>query len=202
MTQKPQISMDVLRTYIKERIAVQGETRIELDTFSDLKRFAFYLSIEMSRPRTKASYPQQRLSLERHIPGRGHQGVHLQIRYHKMDNPLKIGKMRVILEIENSTDLQQVAEGFLYTIYEVIGNLGDDLETARSKLFYEESILELKECKNIFIDRIRTSILERSIEIQRLDGEIVIIGQREIKGLISERKELTPIFGPVVENEM
>lgn len=195
MNERAVIRVEELRQYIKKNKVTQGRYHVKLQINSDSQRIAFHIELKVREPDFFGSYPQQRISLERHKAGKGHEDVHLQIDYHKIENPLDIGTLYINLAVTDSRELKDLAEGFLYSIYEMFGSLPGEFPKIRDMLFHEDLIEDLKPKKRFFIGIVSDSMNERSIQIERLDGTVKRMGRSDMKRLLDARKELVPILG-------
>jgi hypothetical protein len=148
-----------------------------------------------SKPSLQGAYPQRDISLERHDSKRGHPGVHLQMRFHQVENSLDIGSMYVLLEIGRTKEMEKIAEGFIYALYEMIGLMDEDFREMRPLLFEEDIVKRLASSKAFFSKKIKESITGRPIEVKASDGSKQYVTAKEIRSLIKERRELIPLLG-------
>lgn len=199
MIDPPRLSVDLLRPYFKNMSFLNDRYSIEISIFSDDNQLAFEVSLDCKEPTSIASYPRRRFSFERH-DGKGHEGVHVQINYHLIDNDLGIGRLYITLEIFTDEDLLHIGEGFVYVLYEILNNFNDDLKDVTEEIFNIELIQTIRERKEIFVDRMVDSLRTNRILISHsISKEKKIMNGEDLKRLIEERRELVPLIGPLIE---
>jgi len=118
MANPPRLPIELLFPYLRSNHYEDEKYSIRIDMFSDPVRLAFEIGMKVREPGYRGAYPQRRFSLERHSQ-RGHQGVHVQIDYHLVDNTMDIGKLYIFLEIADDVELIDAALGFLYTLFQI-----------------------------------------------------------------------------------
>jgi hypothetical protein len=199
MNNTPILSVNLLRPYFKNMHYHDEKYTIDIELFSDTDQIAFEVSIECKEPTYSSSFPQRRFSLERHIDD-GHEGVHIQINYHLVDNDMKIGRLYITLEINEDEELLKISEGFVYTLYEIINGINSDFEKITNEIFNTSLFSKIKDNKDLLIDKINESLLNQQILIKSIDrDELKILEGKDFLQLITKRKELIPLLGPLVE---
>jgi hypothetical protein len=138
------------------------------------------------------------LALEHHTE-KGHEGVHIQINYHLIRNELNIGRLYIVIDCDTDKELLEIGEGFVYTLYEIIKSFGPDLENAISDLFKIEILKDIKDKKDILLEKIKESLENRVIEVRDLAGDVTFIEPEDIRRLLKTRRELVPLLGTVVD---
>lgn len=200
MKEPPRLSVDLLRPYFKNMSFINEKYTIEISIFSDDYQLAFEVSLECKEPNSCGSFPQRRFSFERH-DGKGHEGVHVQINYHLIDNNLGIGRLYITLEIDSDKDLLQIGEGFVYTLYEILNDFNEDLKEISKEIFNVELIKTIKDRKGILMNRMGESLKKNRILISNsVSRESKVINGEDPKRLLEERRELVPLIGPLVRS--
>ena len=108
----------LLEPYIKRKHYSDHKYSIDISLYSSSTGHGFTVSLEVKEPYSRGAFPQRRISLEQH-EREGHEGVHLQLRYHLLRNSLNIGKLYIQLDVANEQELLELSEGFIYTLYEI-----------------------------------------------------------------------------------
>lgn len=188
------ISIDVIRSYFRCFEVAIGNDRLKAKVSSDRDRLSFQIAIFSSSICFKGSFPQTRISLERHSENIGHKGIHLQLSFHKIENPLHAGTLYVHLDIEDMNNLIDVSRGFLFGIYEMLKSLGGNFVKMRDQLFHPEMITDISDKKRIFIEKVNQSIQIRPLELIKLDGSRIYISEMELEEFLEYRKELVPLL--------
>ena len=190
---------DRLETYFKSLSASRNKTRVQITLESDRKHTSFEVSLQSKEIDFKGAFPQRRLSLEKHAKV-GHEGVHLQIHYHLIENSAEIGRLYILLDILDSEHLQDIAEGFIYALYELLDELGGDYRNIIDDLFFPELVSDLTEKKAILDAAIEDCFRSKGIEIRSYQtNESKLITPAEIEDLVRTRRELVPLIGKLVE---
>jgi len=199
MVEPPRLSVDLLRPYFKNMSYSDDRYVIEISIFSDDSQLAFEVSLECKEPTSDGSFPQRRFSFERH-DGKGHEGVHVQINYHLINNDLGIGKLYITLEIGSDEDLLQIGEGFIFALYETLNNFNEDLRDITEEIFNIELIQTIRGRKEILVNRMSDSLKKNRIMVSNsITKEIKIINGEDFIKLIEKRRELVPLLGPLVQ---
>ena len=155
---------------------------------------AFHIRLRMRNPVTKRSYPQMTLSLERHEPGAGHEGIHFQMKIHKIDNRFNIGSMWIRIEAHSDEELLNISQGFVCSLYRFLTK-GTETSKLADQLFILDTINEWMINVHDFTGAINRSIKRYGLEIKDLEGKRTIIrSEKELNDFLSTRKELIPIF--------
>ncbi len=188
------VPIDLVRSYFRSFEVSNGNDRLKARIATDRSRLSFQIAIISSKIDFSGSYPQNRISLERHVDNSRHKGIHLQLSYHKVENPLFIGTLYILLDIDDVNELMDVAEGFLYASYEMLDLVGGNFSEMKDRLFNSVMIMGLHKKKQIFIDKINSSFRMRPLEVIRLDGSRVFISMSDIDEFLEYRKELVPLF--------
>ena len=194
MSKTPILSVDLLRPYYQDE-----KYSIDIELFSDTDQIAFEVSMVCKEPTYESSFPQRRFSLERH-KDEGHEGVHIQINYHLVDNDMKIGRLYIILEILEDEELLNISEGFVYTLYEILSGINSDLSEISDEIFNTSLFSRIISKKDFLINKINESLQHQQIMIRSVDrDESMILEGKDFLQLITSRRELTPLLGPLVE---
>jgi hypothetical protein len=188
-------SVEILKVYFNDMDITVGSSRIKADLFSDDRRLSFQISKTTSEQSFKAAFPQARFSLERHGIGPGHPGVHMQLKYHLIENPVNLGSLYIFIDIDAEEQMMEIAKGFIHALYEMTGMLNDEFREIRRLMFREELISELETSSEMYRKKIKDSIEKKTIEIRSLDGTIGYLTPRDISSLVDRRKELLPLLG-------
>ena len=195
----PRLPVDILKIYFKNLKMDDGKRKVEINLRSDWPHIAFEVSVEVKEPSYEGAFPQRRISLERH-EDHGHEGVHLQIWYHLVENKMDIGSLYIGINVNDNRNLEDIAEGFVFTIYEVLKEMGPEFKDIVDELFFIELVEEIKEKKSLLLEKIRESLEKRYIEIRREDDKKpILVDPEDIRILLRSRKELIPLLGPLVE---
>ena len=158
---------------------------------------AFNVGIKMAEPHHEGAYPQRRFSLERHLR-EGHEGVHVQIWYHMVDNAMNLGTLYIVLDVRTDEDLLEVAEGFVFTLYEILLAMGPEFGEISQELFYVDLLEELRPRKAVLTSKLSDSMRNRMVEVRRSDRKKpTFISGKELVGLLESRRELVPLLGPL-----
>lgn len=198
MNEKPRLSTDLLDPYIKSRIYEDDKYSIRIDLASFDNSFSFVVGMRVKEPHYEGAYPQKRITMEQH-DGAGHEGVHVQIHYHAIDNAMKIGKIYVTLDIKDDMDLLETAEGFVYTLYEIFLASGPELARISEEIFNVPLIAELEDKKPALIMKMRKSFEQNMIQIRdQAKDEIKMISPDDFAALLESRTELVPLLGGIV----
>lgn len=184
-----------LRIYFKETDVSHGSSRIVVNIISSKERVKFEISLTTSKWILTGAYPQRRFSLERHGSTPGHKGIHLQLNYHMVENPNNIGSIHIGLDISSSEEMLHIAQGFIYSLYEMIGVMDEDFLVIRNRMFREELILDLASKKPLFENKVNDCIKGKEIEIRSIEGKTLYLTDKEFRTFIKETKELIPLFG-------
>ena len=166
MSKTPILSVDLLRPYFKNMHYRDEKYTIDIELFSDTDQIAFEISIVCKEPTYSSSFPKRRFSLERHLD-EGHEGVHIQINYHLVDNDMKIGRLYITLEIHDDGELLKISEGFVYTLYEIINGINSDFEEITNEIFNTSLISRIRGNKDLLIDKINESLQNQQIMIEK-----------------------------------
>lgn len=184
-----------LRIYFKETDVSHGSSRIEVNIIYSKDRVNFEVSMTTTKWLLSGAYPKRRFSLERHVGRPGHKGVHLQLNYHMVENPKNIGSIHIGLDISSSEEMLDIAQGFLYSLYEMIGEMDEEFITIRDRMFREELIMDLASKKIFFDNKVNDCIKGKDIEIRSIEGKTYHLTEKEFRSFIEETKELIPLFG-------
>jgi len=199
MDKEPTIAMDLLRVYFKSEEVKTKDKHVKVKLNSEYPFMAFEVSINIKTPGTKGSYPQRRYALERHDEF-GHEGIHLQIWYHQVASAMNIGRIYVSIDAHNNKDLRNIAEGFIYSLYETFLAMGEDYPEIAEELFYVEQVKDLKKKKGILIMKIKDSLERKLVEISRSDTkEPMLITPKQIRKMLESHGELVPFFKDAVK---
>ncbi len=188
------ISIDIIRSYFKCFEVAIDKDRLKAKVSSDRDRLSFQIAIYSSSIGFTGSFPQTRISLERHSENIRHQGVHLQLSFHKIENPFHAGTLYIHLDIDDMNNLLDVSQGFLFATYEMLKKLGGNFVKIRDQLFHPEMIVDIYDKKQIFIEKVSKSIQVRPLELIKLDGSRVYISEAELEEFLEYRKELVPLL--------
>ena len=198
MTEKPKLAAELLAPYIKSKLYEDDKYSIEIELVSSDNSFSFLIGMRVKEPHHAGAFPQKRISLEQHDE-HGHEGVHVQIHYHAIENAMKIGKIYVTLDIKDDMDLLETAEGFVYTLYEIFLASGPELITISEEIFNVPLIAYLKDKKPVLIRKMKTSLAENMIQIRdQSRDDIRIISPDDFAALLKSRSELVPLLGGIV----
>jgi len=193
----PRLSTNTLRRYFKKMDASDGKHRVKVELLSEGEMVGFMVAVTVAQPWPEGAFPQQRLSLERHLK-HGHKGVHLQIKYHLVNNELNIGTLYIILDTKGNEELSDLTGGFVYSVYEVLKAMGPEFETIVNDLFETDLVEDLKDKKGVLVEKMLLSLENKQIEIRDLDrGKNVQISAADISKLLRTRQELFPLLGPL-----
>jgi cyanate lyase len=193
MNERPTLDTDILRTYFNKTEYQDERYSISIKLISDVEHYGFEVSIEIKEPNTQGAYPQRRLALEQHSLT-GHEGVHVQIKYHLIENDLNIGQLHIMIDCKNDEDLLEIGEGFVYTLYEIVSSFGSALENVIPELFKIELLEDIKDKKIILIEKIKESLENRVIEVRNLAKEVTLIKPEDLRSLLKTRRELRPLL--------
>ena len=172
---------------------------IDIELFSDTDQIAFEVSMLCKEPHYSSAFPQRRFSLERHLD-KGHEGVHIQINYHLVDNDLRIGRLYITMEIFEDEELLHISEGFIYTLYEILCKINPDLIEIAEEIFNTALFSRIIGKKELLISKINESLNQQRIMIRSIDrNESVVLEGKDFLQLVDKRKELVPLLGPLVE---
>ena len=199
MTERPTLDVNSLDPYIKARNYEDDKYQIMIDLFSSATGFSFVVGMRVKEPHTEGAFPQKRITLEQHDGG-GHEGVHIQIHYHAIDNAMKIGRIYVTLDIDDDTDLLNTAEGFVYTLYEIFLASGIEFAAISEHIFNVPNLADIQEKKIILTTKMRDSLAQNMIQIKdQAKGEVRNIMPKDFAALLEDRAELVPLLGGIVE---
>ena len=199
MSKTPILSVELLRPYFKNMHYQDEKYSIDIELFSDTDQIAFEVSMVCKEPTYKSSFPQRRFSLERHLD-EGHEGVHIQINYHLVENDMKIGRLYITLEIHEDEELLQISKGFVYTLYEILSGINSDLAEITNEIFNISLFSRISNKKDLLINKINESLQNQQIMIRSIDrNETIILEGKDFLQLITKRQELTPLLGPLIE---
>ena len=200
MNEGPRLETDILRAYFNETRYRDDRYSIEITLISDVEQYGFEVSIESMEPHTHGAFPERRVALEQHLSG-GHEGVHVQVNYHLIDNDLNIGRLYIVIDTKTDKELLEIAEGFVYTLYEILSSLGQNFKDVLPEIFKVELMDDIKDKKHILVEKIRESLENRMIEIRDLSGTVVLVEPEELRRLLKSRREFVPLLGPVLNQE-
>jgi len=199
MNKTPILSVDLLRPYFKNMHYHDEKYIIDIELFSDTEQVAFEVSMVCKEPTYTSSFPKRRFSLERHLD-EGHEGVHIQINYHLVDNDMKIGRLYITLEIHEDEELLHISEGFVYTLYEILSGINSDFVKITNEIFNTSLFSRISSKKDLLINKINGSLQNQQIMIRSIDrNETIILKGKDFLQLINKRQELIPLLGPLVE---
>ena len=199
MGDEPRLSTDLLKPYFKNMHYRDEIYQIDVYMFSKLDQIAFEVSLECKEPGFSGAFPQRRYSLERHSKI-GHEGVHIQINYHLVDNDMKVGRLYIVLDVMNDEELLHVAEGFVVILYEILRGIDRSLKHAVEQIFNTAAVRRMRRRKELLLTKINESLQHQQIKIRSTEHDrIVVYKGKEFLELISERKELSPLLGPLIE---
>ena len=198
MNERQRLETDILRAYFNNTRYEDQKYLIEITLIPDTEQSGFAVSVKIKEPDVHGAFPQRRVSFEQHLSGR-HKGVHVQVNYHLIDNELNIGRLYIIIDIHNEKELLEIAEGFVYTLYEMFMQFGPDFEKIVPEIFRIELMDDISESKAVLIEKICESLRNRMIEVRDLTGEVRLVEPEELRGLLKSRREFVPLLGPVVE---
>ncbi|MCK5772910.1 MAG: hypothetical protein KAH57_03910 [Thermoplasmata archaeon] len=198
MSDPPILSSDLLRPYFRNMHFSDEKYIVDIEIFSDSSQIAFEICLECKEPKLHGAFPQRRFSIERHTTS-GHEGVHVQINYHLINNEMDIGRLYITLEIDTDEELLNVAEGFVYTLYEILRSINDDMEKIAEYIFCVEMLGRIIDKKRYLVEKMAESLKNNRIQISNSQKKTVTVmeGKDFIK-LLEERKELIPLIGPLV----
>ena len=198
MNEKPRLETDILRAYFNNTNYQDEKYSISIRLISDTEHYGFEVSLEIKEPKIHGAFPQRRLALEQHT-STGHEGVHVQINYHLIGNDLDIGRLYIVIDSKSDKELLEIAEGFVYTLYEILSSFGPGLEKVLPELFKVELLEDIKDKKYLLLEKIRESLKNRVIEVRNLAGEVTLIEPEDIRRLLKSRNELRPLLGSVID---
>ncbi len=171
---------------------------VSVTLFGDERQISFEVSLDCKEPSSGGSFPQRRYSLERHS-GPGHEGVHVQINYHLIQNRNRIGKLYILLKIDSDEQLLDVAEGFIFTMREILLEFDEDMDKVVDHLFNMKYLDTLRNKKNILIERLSESLSMNRIQISNsMKQTSTIINSSDLIKLLEDRNELRPLIGPLM----
>ena len=133
MTKKPSLNTELLEPYILRMKHNTDKYNIEVKLASSGDHFSFTVGMELKEELIGQPLPQREIYLHQH-DDEGHDGVHIQLRYHGVENDLNIGQIHISLDIEDDADLLRTAEGFIYTVYEIMKASEPELSEAAGAL--------------------------------------------------------------------
>ena len=199
MNKTPILSVDLLRPYFKNMHYRDDKYSIDIELFSDTNQIAFEVSMLCKEPHYTSAFPQRRFSLERHLD-EGHEGVHLQINYHLVDNDMRIGKLYITMEIFEDEELLHISEGFIYTLYEILCRIDPDLTEIAEEIFNTTLFSRIIGKKELLISKIYESLNHQRIMIRSIDrNESIVLEGKDFLQLVNKRSELVPLLGPLVD---
>lgn len=194
-------SLDVrlLEKYIKNYDVEYLGKKVQVDIISTYPHIAFRLALDTKEPTFGGAFPQRKFAFEKHL-GPGHEGVHVQIWYHLVENELGVGAIYLILEVLDDHDLLELSEGFIFAAYETLMAMGPDFQIIAEKIFNVDTLEILADKKDVLIERMILSLADRKMEIRLSDKKEPFIAKKEdIELLLGSRKELVPMFGALTE---
>ena len=198
MTEKPSLDANSLDSYIKCKEYDDDKYEIIIYLSSSDTGFAFVVGMRVKESHTEGAFPQKRITMEQH-DGDGHDGVHVQIHYHAIDNAMKIGRIYVTLDIDDDTDLLNTAEGFVYTLYEIFLASGPEFTAISEQIFNVPHLAEIQDKKIILTTKMKASLAHNMIQIKdQAKGEVRNIMPKDFAALLQTREELVPLLGGVV----
>ena len=201
MTNEPRLPMDLIRIYFKNTKITTDRYSVDVELYSYGDAVAFNVGIKMAEPHRDGAYPQRRFSLERHFR-EGHEGVHVQIWYHLVENTMNLGTLYIVLDVHNDGELLDVAEGFVFTLHEMLLSMGADFREIAWELFHTEMVEGLRSKKAVLTRKLSDSLNRRMIEVRRSDTkEATFISGKELIALLESRRELVPLLGPLAERD-
>lgn len=198
MNDRLRLETDILRVYFNQTEYEDEKYSISIILRSDYGDYGFTVRVEIKEPHFKGAFPQREIALEQHGTC-GHEGVHIQVKYHLIENEMNIGRLHIVLDTHSDEELLEIAEGFVYTLHEMFSNFGPDFEPIVPIIFKVELMDEIAEKKVVLIEKMRESLKNRMIEIRDLSGEPRFYRPEELRGLLKSRREFVPLLGPVVE---
>ena len=191
----PELVISGLETYFKNLLANRNNTQVRINLESDREHTWFEVSLSSKERGFTGSFPQRRISLEKH-KRIGHKGIHLQIHYHLIENTAEIGRLYIHLDIQDSVHLQDIAEGFIFALYELLEDLGGDYRDMIEDIFFPELVSELVEKKAVLQAAVEDGYSKKGIEIRSYQtNESRLITPEEIRELVRTRSELAPLIG-------
>jgi len=184
-----------LKIYFVRTDVSYGSSRVVVNLISGKERVKFEISLTTSKWLSTGAYPQRRFSLESHGNSPGHKGVHLQLKYHMVENLKNIGSIHIGLDISSSGEMESIAQGFIYSLYEMLGEMDEEFLAIRQKMFREEMMMDLALKKIIYSKKVNDCIKDKEIEISSIEGITHFITEKELRSFIKETRELIPLFG-------
>lgn len=198
MAKKHTLDVSSLDPYIKARNYEDDKYQIGIDLFSSDTGFSFAVGMRVKEPHAEGAFPQKRITLEQH-DGDGHEGVHVQIHYHAIENAMKIGRIYVTLDIDDDTDLLNTAEGFVYTLYEIFQASGPEFAEISNQIFNVPNLTDIQGKKAILTTKMKASLAQNMIQIKdQAKGEVRNIMPKDFASLLRDRRELVPLLGGVI----
>ncbi len=195
MDEVPDIEMSIIESAFR---SLRAESENYLITVSLREStegsISFHIRLSMKNPVTAMSYPQMSLSLERHDPGKGHEGIHFQMKIHKIENRFNIGSMWIRIEADSDEELMNISRGFVCSLYRF---LSGNVETTDlvDRIFIRDIVDEWMINTRDFTGAIARSIRKHGLEIKDGDGKRSYIRmENELDDFLSTRRELVPIF--------
>ena len=200
MTDDPMIYKEVLEPYFQSMSHSDERYSVKVELSSDENRVTFKVQFEILEPGFTASFPQQEYILEKHR-GRGHEGIHFQMKYHPVDEETGTARIYVIIEVESDEELLSIAQGFIYILYEIMSDMGEDMRSIAGKIFNLENVVTLKEKKGRTIAKISESFESRGIEVHDRKGLVMVVRDNwELRRIVRARRELLPLLGPIISD--
>ena len=195
---EPVIDARILRRFFRSMSASNDTHNVDLDVYNYPEGIGFIVSLAVKEPDVAGCVPQNRIALEHH-EGHGHPGIHLQIEYHKVDNPLNIGKLYLFLDISSDEEMVHVAEGFVYTLKEMMEGMGAEFGPVIEEIFDLPSLEGIADRKEVLKAKVQESYLNRAVDIVTLDREKSVLTGENLHQLLQMRKELVPLLGNLDE---
>ncbi len=102
-------------------------------------------------------------------------------------------------DIEDDEDLLNTAEGFIYTVYEIMKSSEPELSEIADEIFNIELIQTLEDKKYLLTEKLRASFAQKKIEVRDQSKEgIRILTPEDFAPLLESRTELVPLLGGIV----
>jgi len=198
MNDRLRLETDILKAYFNQTEYEDEKYSISIILRSGYEDYGFTVRMRIKEPHFEGAFPQGEVALEQH-GSCGHEGVHIQIKYHLIENEMSIGKLYIVLDAHSDEELLEIAEGFVYTLHEMFSNFGPDIKLIVPKIFKIELMDEIAGKKAVLIEKIRESLEKRMIEIRDLSGVPRFYRPEELRGLLESRMEFVPLLGPIIE---
>jgi len=199
MTDRPSLDTTLLEPYLKcmKHNSTKYNVTIKLASYGD--HFSFTIGMDLKEEKIGQALPQREIYLHQHDGVRGHEGVHIQVRYHAIENDMNIGQIHISLDIEDDEDLLNTAEGFIYTVYEIMKSSEPELSEIADEIFNVELLPGLIDKKYLLSEKLRASYAQKKVEVRDQSKEgIRILTPEDFAPLLETRKELVPLLGGIV----